>query len=65
MLSAVSWITGGLSFSQHSRQLLLFISSVVYVPLNVPTDFRVVERGTGRNEHGVVVEWISARVCGV
>ena len=23
----------------------------------------LVERGTGRNEHGVVVEWISACVC--
>ena len=23
----------------------------------------LVERGTGRNEHGVVVVWISARVC--
>ena len=39
LLSAVSYITGGSSFWQHSRQLLLFISSVVCVPLNVPTDF--------------------------
>ena len=36
------------------------------VPLNVPTDFSgyfLVERGAGRNEHGVVVEWIPACVC--
>ena len=36
------------------------------VPLDVPTDFSgyliLVERGTGRNEHGAVVEWISAYV---
>ena len=40
----------------------MFISPVVGVPLNVPTDFSgfcLVEQGTGRNERGVVVEWIS------
>ena len=45
--------------SVSTRQLLLFISHVVCVPLNVPIDFSgnfLVERGTGRNEHGIVVK---------
>ena len=63
LLAAVSCITGGSSFWQHSRQLLLFISCCVCS--SECTDWFqwliLVEGGTG-NEHGVVVRWISACV---
>ena len=44
-------LLAGHHFCQHFRQLLLLISSVVLF---------LIEWGTGRNGHGVVVEWTSA-----
>ena len=62
-LLAISYITGGSSDSTPGNYCCLFPLLCVFLWMyRLISELFLVERGTGRNEQGVVVEWISACV---